>query len=401
MNLIFMTQLINYPIDAVNINQGDITLYSAVAFVSAYSPRTAGEVKVTSIDDCFTIFDSRIYSMCIALTLLIYSVVYIRSQLLQRLSKPSEEEDDQSGCSLYELVTHLTGFGSISDSGLFMRTIFIVSCLYSFLILAIYFCGFISTELMAVDPPVIFRNYQDLLDARVPLVYIKGFNTYKKFKFATNNTQEAKLWQMGIEKYGENDLFFSVEELNSLIRNTGHFLNIQSAIAFESSFTSLFLNDFCTISNDKVVKNKFEYIIGRKIGNLLPFVSIDPSEKWILKGIIYSEHFQGPLFKLLRHRFITLRENGLVEKVLEMAQQTGGWTSNFRNRDEKDSNAYGRIRQCKDGIIEVPEGDLQSVSVQNVRSFIFLCGYVVSLPFFILLLETLIPRRGLRVKRHH
>ena len=273
-------------------------------------------------------------------------------------------------------------------------------CIYSFLVLAIYFCGFISTELITVDPPLIYRSYEDLTRAKVSLLYMRGWNTYKAFKFAPENSQKLKLWRMGVKKYGEDNLFFSVEAASDLLMKAQHIIKRQSAMAFDSSFKSLILNDLCAIANDKVIGRKFESIVGKNLHGIQPFVLIDAREKLLLKGVIYSEHFRGPLFKSLRDRLITLREIGLTDKVLQLATRTGGWASTLQNGDPKDPNAHGKIRQCMDGIIQVPEVDLQGVTVENVRSFILLCCYVVLSQFFVLLIEVLTPRKGSKKKKH-
>ena len=409
-----MIQLVDYPLDAIETQQGDIVLESKLEFMTVYHPRTMEEKNSVQILSCFKTFDTGVWAMSLSILLLLHLLLIVRRKIFNHFlsdirrikcqlgrKKRSERHIKRMRMAarrknkyyFTQIVTHMTRLGSLTSSkGLLMKMIFFTCSTFSLLVVH-YFCSFIKTELVTIQPPELFTSYQDLIDNNVAALFGKGGSTYLKFKFAPSSSPEKKLWDISVAKHGEEKIIMTSNN-NLWIEATELMLKRQAIVFLDSTLRPGVVNGICKLFTYKNLREQAISMLGgmsiKDVDlSLLPIVQADINVKPTLKALIYSSYFKGTtnrqLFKLVRK----YNEGGLPLLALKSIS-TFDLSTHVGLSRKPDGNAFNEAAQCMKGIIKHPEFHLSGIKFTNMVTFIIIVCSLCVIAFCVLSMEWLL-----------
>lgn len=409
-DLIF--SLLDYPINAENINQGDIGYSQAIQLFGLYYPRTEGELSSVRVESCFKSFSHEVWFLCVSTALIVYLFLQIRRNMyldferefrhiLSSKKKRSKKrsllrENRPVDISFVNMIAHMTRFGSIEDTdGRFIKIIYITLSFFSLLVIH-YFCSFIKTELVTVPAPETYESYQDLIDNDVSLFFVEGFDHYKEFKFAPEKSAEKILWDRSIRNKSEEDVVLSTELNNEemLDEYAKLFVTRKLMPVIDSYLVAIIRTVYCQVAFDKakekMARERFKKAFADdKLPSPYPKILQDEGIKISIKGAVYSSFFKGEAFSIIRFRLKSIFETGIGLKTISLI---------IENNVLKDSplaatttkiapEDYYEIRLCKEGTIKQPDIHLSGIKFANIKYFVGLMVFFLTISFLCLLLE--------------
>lgn len=420
-------QLSDYPLNATGVTQGDAGFDATFQYLTFYYPRKSNEVSSTPVESCFKSFDETVWSVCLATLFILYLLIITRSrtvrklrlnicrtkwefsrQLLARMSrshssstladdlrirlansKPTELKESEGRRKINEyymskLLTHATRFGSLDEPrGTFKKIIFLVCSFYSLLVVH-YFGSLINTELVTVEPPDIYRSYQDLIDNKVAVAFLKGIKTELFFE---SGPKEKKLWDFSLEKYGRSVIETTMADIQTTIFAARQILFRKMVFITDSIYMPMSLRECCHGLIDEGRKSRFAPIFSidktEEAYNAIPIWSQDESAKPVMKSLLFSDAFRGHPYEHTRKVLRTFFELGLTLEFIERMQNQEMLPQLGFDVGETKSQTYDEIRLCRERILRIPDIDVNAVTFGNFQHFFL---FVLLLLFIALLL---------------
>lgn len=405
-------QLVDYPLNATEIDQGDISHESALHFISVYYPHR--EKERVHIESCFFSFDLSVWILCLLTALFLFLLLVVRRKMLQSaakniglagqlLAKIRRGKRHENNITWRQLVlrmrrkrkkkyfltnvlAHMTRSGSPEYPRSFFKKLVFTLCSLFSLVVVHYFCSYIKTELVTIEPPEIYRTYQDLIENKVAVGFTEGFSDYLSFKFAPPGSQEKILWDFSVRKYGKSILMSANDAIN-LKKKLFTMTDRKMVLIFGSSLLPQVMKETCKIVCDEKRKVQVKNMLHMMTESIyfFPFAAKDPSAKSVLKGLVYSSNFKGPARGQLRKRLRAYFETGLASKVISAV--FGTFLDENLGPGKLDGRAYDTIFKCTDGIILTPEFHVSAVALGNISDFVLYNLALFPLHFLVLLYE--------------
>ena len=416
-----LLQMTEYPVEIAQIQQGHVAFDSTMQFITVYHPRKMSEINSTPIESCFASFDKIVWVICLSTGLIIHALLLIRNQMWQKivldLSKskwalshynlrgtnnngrkslalqPAERILRKKKHHFSQIWSHMTRFGSLeSPKGVFKKVIFTCCSIFSLLVVH-YFCSYIKTELVTIEPPEIHRSYQELIDRRVASAFTKGLNNYLTFKFAPDGSKERAIWDISVSRYPEDVILISTEGLTETMKLAKAAMKRKMVFFIDSFLIAMNMKQLCDVFSDPNRRAKFNLLTNLTTEDEsydgMPIWSQDTSVRPILRGLIFSESFKGPAYDHVSKRSRRFFETGFAFEAKKRIESDDTLTQ-ILGMDKSQEPIFNKIRLCREGVIKMPEVHLTGVTLKNFSNFIIYCLllHAVSLVFFMIEVAT-------------
>lgn len=371
----------DYPMKLVNVTQGYVAFETFPQFISFYkslNSRVVGHV-LSSFDS----FTPDTWFLVLLTVMTMYLLKRIRFHLHGSIIKQLLVLKNQLPAAkknryyFYQLITHLTRIGSLSQVGLFDQIIFITGSIFSILVIQ-YFFMWMKTDLVAIKQPSIYKSYDDLIDNQVVIYFRRGFNVENKFRDAQIGSRERYLWDFSLKRIPDLILMDQGDErvmhLNALSIQRKAVVMLNDVLA---------LNLLAQICGLRSMLKQFVLELGTlgisEIDAIYPVISQDPFAQKIQKGVIFSQFFTGNNFKKLTKRLMKYNENGFTIYSIEKFKKsnTDEIINGLNKEDSKDAKDVKR--DCKSGKI------IQSGKQVDRLQFVHLVTLIYLELFFILI----------------
>ena len=362
-----MTQLANYAHPADHLNQGLVFVHSVIQFISTYKTRSAKEVKPVQVESMFNSFNSHVWLLCLV-TLLAGSTTLALRHFLLRQASPSTGESDHSDQPVYEVATHMIGYGCVKATGPSANVLSISLSIFTGVVL-LYICSFIKTELVALRPPDTLRSYQDLLDKNVSLAFLKGWDTFLAFKSAHPDTMEGKLWNLTVQRYPKMDFMFQVD--SGFIWAVRLILQQKMTVVTDSTVGQAFMRNLCKLFTQESIVNIGRSLFGLNhvtVKSIFPLYAQDETAEDVMKGVLFSESFKGFAYVKIRRGLTCFMERGLVLKAAETLKTIDATKSILEGQEQ--SQTSGLVEECSRNILYEPTIKIESVGFGNIQNLV-------------------------------
>ena len=418
-----MFQLVNYPLNATGVQQGDIAHDSFPQVISLYFSRSANAKEEVKIESCFKSFSATVWSMCVLTVLLVYLLVAIRRRIYNRVYYERKYLSNLIQRGLFfrrkilldarkreagvrrlmktnprtrnrfyftQILSHMTGFRSLRNpEGVFKKLAFIICSIFSLLVIH-YFRSNIKTELVTIKPPELFTSYQELIDNKVAISFLKGFNDYLQFKFAPTGSKEKKLWDFSVRKYSEGKIMIEQRKVDGIMEIFSRIFSRKMVLIVGSYMQFLVMKEsctyFCESSSFKQISSAFQ-LPQSDLGGVFPIPMRKAGVKTSLKGLIYSSQFKGPVQKHITRRLKRFAEVGLVVYSFKSYEKSNIVSNLVLGSVKKKEGTFNKIEKCAQGTIMKPEFVLAAIKLHNMSDFIVLIMFFLSVAATALIFE--------------
>lgn len=362
----FHFPLIDFPIIADGLKQGDVLQSSRIMISSTYK-NTMGE-SATEVLDAFLSFTRGLWLTItlttIVLALLLLMTLQSRSRIRRmfvcgpRTVKVKAKQRRRFSRSIR--VTREVVIGNVlkqhtaycCQGRLFTcRFLLLLFAVFTFHIL-FYFSSMIKTDMVVQKRPLTIDTYEDLLDRpEVRPKWGRPLSDHWKFMRADPDSPEGRIWKRAQEK-GINDSFIEAD----LVAIQGHILEIaeQKMVWLGCSYlVPALLTNACALS--------------RSSGAALyanAYVRSDPGEQETLVGVAVSASLSRLSDHILHRTVQSVYEVGLLQMSLKtldyvMAKDTG----------------TKEMRDCVANEIVYPDHDVKYPDVYHYRFLILLTTF--------------------------
>lgn len=374
--------IVDYPYNFDGIQQGDIVIEFRPVIFSAYT--ALGIHYDAQVLGYFGSFEWDTWLLVLAWLLLVYGLLRLRTHFIQKFmsqikNKPMKSKNHHF---LYKLLTHATRIGNMNDSTIFDRLLFTFSSLFAFLVVQ-FFLTWISTDLVVVKEPELFRTYDDVIERNASALFLQGFGMDQAFRNSPIGSKEKTIWDESFNRMG-NRVIFSVDKLNE----TTEIIDEKGVMIVNDMTAPVVLSNWC--------KGRLLYVApdSRQIDVQKKFylLSMDPSAKPLNKGFVFSPHLNGRFARVVRKRITNFLEIGLFKyflkhiqaidmgKQLSLQQERG--PERFIN-NQKDCISNKIVKWEDAG----PEQFYDRVKLKNCRTLLFACGSIIFVSFLLLFSE--------------
>ena len=381
----------DYPHPAANISQGLVMTDATIDMITSYRPSDQS-VRI-QVERAFNSFRPSVRILC-AVTMFICICALCVKEIFKSwhrrmISLPTRPRHKRAP---YEVITHMTRFGQLSNSaGQFRKILFLVLSLFSFLVI-FFLCSSIKTELVVIPPPKTLRSYQQLLDHQCGVFFFSGGNSYQSFQSAAKGSKEKALWDFSVSKYSMSSVVYSYgnrPETDSAVLNS--WIRGESAIIVHSDWAPFFMKPICSAMLNREKRDAFALLF--KInGNedlLLPLRSRDEEAMVFQKSFTWNPRSSSSLNQVMP----TLRrvmEAGITEFIMKYMATAD--VVSIIQVSGKGNATFANMEKCKSSEFFRPENTVKGVKADNFANFPTYAVYLVSLELLVLLIEVLVGR---------
>ena len=132
--------------------------------------------------------------------------------------------DEETSDAFFHVISAFCQQASKEYNDSFLVSITFWIYMSSFFVMMMYFSNIMTTDMIVVNKPDVFENYDELLEKRdVIPTFVNQTSDFKHFKYAMNTSREYHFWQRLNNKYHEKDIIADVSDKTSfipLIRDT-------------------------------------------------------------------------------------------------------------------------------------------------------------------------------------
>lgn len=395
----------DFPHIIENTKQEVILFTREIMFFTSYYP--IDEVQEVGVESCYMSFSPIVWLMCLITISIIHFLYIIRSKVIvakyfQRnfekmwrrcsfktsmthkiITEKCRKKMKKNQNNLFNLISHMLRLGCLNNSkGLFNKIIFSILSIFS-LIVVHYFVSYIKTELVTINPPKIYRSYEDLVENNIFLIFTKAYSHYTKFKFAPEGSPERTLWDRSIKKYF--DLFPTLGEPERAVAMLRDVFDQKAVIITDEVISSVCMKEYCQNTMTKAAlerSRKWFNITNEKIP--YPYTAQDPKETNVPIAIIFNSNFNGYAYKEIRKNSIILAENGLILNILSKTSETDVSGMGNTRRSNEESTEY---LQCRSGKIKIPYFHLQGIRLNHFEYILIYLLVLLTIALFTFLTE--------------
>lgn len=416
-------QLTDYPINATDVTQGDVGYDVSLQFVSIYYPRKESEVSSTSMDSCFEAFDVTAWSVCLATFAVVYLLLILRSKLCRKMrlgimrakwilsrerlryakrnsriplpllrvpnARGQVSRRRRNKHHFSKILAHMARFGSLEKPrGAFKKVIFLICSFFSLLVVH-YLSSSVNTDLVTVEPPEMYKSYQDLIDNKVSIVIPSAAGNIKEY--LDSSPKLKQVYDYSLRHNNRAEVHVSNSDAKAMTTGYREFVRRKKVIIANSIFTPMFMREACRGLVVKTIRDKYSLMLGLskedEAKGPRPIWSQDESAKAIMSGLLLSDGFRGPAYLHIRKTLRTAREMGLLLKILNQVQEQDIMSSLGLDSGATESQSYAEILLCRQSVIKKPDVEVNSVTFGNFRHLFLLFIFILLVLTFALVLE--------------
>ena len=348
--------LAEYPLDIVNVSQGNIITDAVTQFISVYY--STDETFVAQMLSSFQSFTLDLWITILTSVVTVYLVIKFRAKLTGK-----------SDYYFYKVTTHLARIGRLDDFALFEKILFISLSVPS-LVVVHYFNMLIKTELVMVKQPNIYKSYDDLLKNDVTLIFYNGLGHERPFKGASPGDIRRTLWERSVSRYAEEQIVTSLYiPLELMVQNAVGLVTRKKAIVTSSLTSSLFRTSACKIKSDKVTADSYFKVMqmNRSVETGFFHIGQDERANRVQRGFILSKFFTGPQSLIIKKRLKSFFESGVLHQSLYEGTHLDA--SRLAGAiPPKDPKSMEEARFCIEGIKKQPKKTFAPPNFANFRS---------------------------------
>lgn len=231
-----------YPSPVVNITQGLLLYDTRVGYMASFPP-----VKYAEFDFArtFESFDVATWFTIACYLVVIRLFIWMKHKVMGTDAPDRLQTVDDRVEDTFQVIAHFSTDAEIGYHGVTMKVMYMVLTLFSFFILNEY-DNQCNTGLVVSVPPRILEDYDDLKRYKVKPLFMKNAIDYRYFKFAPESSEERKLWNWAVKRWGEDNLFIDASPI-ALIGNAVRVGAFKSVCIAESIVLEWVRSTICNI----------------------------------------------------------------------------------------------------------------------------------------------------------
>lgn len=326
----------NYPLDVVNVSQGLIFLDEKTSFVGAFERPVAN--KPADFARSVYAFDWSVY-LLIVVYLIMFTIFFrIRRIVIIRLFASCSRAKRWNNCqrekarkallkkiknqikspTLCDVIRHYIRSNFMQPGSIYSRVLVITIGSFSFITFACLNSR-LNTELVIPTKVNIYDTYDQIMQAGVRPMFLKGTSYFQDFKNAKDGFQAKKLWHWAEEKFGSNQLL--VEFNTAKFQSYAAQVVLGESLVFIGEFlgknSKMVLCDLLDRENADSLLNIKRF--GRHVKDIQLYIRSDRSARSLIKSMIIGNRVTNSKgqMELIRKIFSMAFEKGLIQAVLQ------------------------------------------------------------------------------------